>query len=61
MKANTMVSCNFFIKGIQVNVVSPSPTDTPAFRKLKGKSVTVQRVMWEKRIECYTNELTSST
>lgn len=56
-----MVSCNFFIKGIQVNVVSPSPTDTPAFRKLKGKSVTVQRVMWEKRIECYTNELTSST
>lgn len=44
------LAANFVSKGIRVNVVSPGPTDTPAFRELKGKGGTVQREMWEKEL-----------
>lgn len=44
------LAADFVTKGIRVNVVSPGPTDTPAFRKLKGEGGTVQRAMWEKEL-----------
>lgn len=44
------LAADFVTKGIRVNVVSPGPTDTPAFRKLKGEGGTVQRAVWEKEL-----------
>lgn len=44
------LAADFIAKGIRVNVVSPGPTDTPGFRRLKGESDTVQRTVWEKEL-----------
>ena len=44
------LAADFVTKGIRVNVVSPGPTDTPAYRKLKGEGNTLQQVEWEKKL-----------